>query len=153
MEQRSNSTSKGEAPLACQDLLILIAVSILYSIGKDEECGIEAKKLVLIYLIIKACFIFLRCCQCFVIFFLGKFGIISHLIWTVTWITGIIVFYIIVLTNFFSSDNDCKENAINIWVALLIITIEGIAVLSIVAILILILSCILPIFIYNSMKR
>ena len=57
MPDNSRSPTVTEGPLACTDLLLLTAVTILYIIGKDENCGISAKDLVLAYIIIKACFL------------------------------------------------------------------------------------------------
>ncbi|CAI2381542.1 unnamed protein product [Moneuplotes crassus] len=152
MEQNSN-TVKGEAPLACTDLLMLIAVSVMYGIGKDETCGINADGLVLAYIILKSCFIFLRIILCCGVIFLKKAGLIIYLAWIFIWVIGIIVFYIIVLVNFFDSDNNCKGPATNIWVALLLVTIEAIAALSILAILLCCLSFLVPIIICLSVAK
>ncbi|CAI2380964.1 unnamed protein product [Moneuplotes crassus] len=116
----------GEVPLACANLLMLIAISVLYEIGKEETCGINAEELIFVYIIIKSSFIFLR-----IPFFLGaifsnRAGMKIYYAWNALCAAGMTVFYIIILVNFFDSGNNCKHPAANIWTALLLVTIEGI---------------------------
>ena len=52
--QRATGVGASNQGFICTDLLVLIAIIILYVYGKDQSCGIEAAQILLIYIIIKA---------------------------------------------------------------------------------------------------
>ena len=149
MQARQNNNKTVEVSqqgFLCSDLVVLISILLLYLNGIDQSCGIEAAQILLIYIIIKASFIGVRCCQCFVLVVSPNIGLVMTVIWTVVWMLGISVYYVWVLTQFFKDSNDCREYATTLWIGLLIVTIESIAFLVIIAVALLVLLCCIPRF-------
>ena len=136
--------NKNNGSFICWDLLNILVISILYGVGKDKVCNQDIKSLVLAYIIIKACLVAVRLVLCGIRMWSVLASVIITLIFTFTWILGMCTYYIISLVYFFNSDNNWLDNATLIWVAMLLIVIEGISMLVVLPILLCCTICVIP---------
>ena len=103
-------------------------------LGKDEECGIEADKILLAYICLKAIFIGLRS--------------ILNLIWlwssSLTWLFSALylvnlwwmtAFYIVLSRNFFKDENDCDDRAETLEVGLILTLVEAFIIFTILCLI------------------
>lgn len=121
--------------LICSDLGSFILILILYLVGNNKTCGIPIDTIILIYIIVKASFIGIRCCQICTVLANPSVGVISTISFTLFAIVGIIVYYVFALIYFFKDDNDCLDEATVMWVALLLIVIEAFSFFFVISIL------------------
>ena len=71
-------------------------------------------------------------------------------VWHVIWVVGMSVYYVWIILEFFRDSNDCKGEATEMWVGLLLIIIEAFGFLSIILVVILVLALILPVLALNA---
>ena len=126
------------------DAINIIIISILYGIGRDKNCDMDIKRMVLAYIIIKSSFWLLRWLCWGIMIIPSIIPIIVNLGFLAFWILGMTAYYIVALMYFFNSNNDWQEHGVVIWVAMLLIVLESILMLIVVSILLLILWCNLP---------
>mmetsp|Transcript_7182 Transcript_7182/g.6373 ORF Transcript_7182/g.6373 Transcript_7182/m.6373 type:complete len:141 (+) Transcript_7182:42-464(+) len=126
--------------LTCCDTIGLIAIIVLYFLGNDEECGIPASSLLLIYIIIKASSIPIRILIGLLTACLKERGVCISLTLSLAITVGTLVYYVITMIYFFNSDNDCQDRAKLHWVGLLLIIIEGFIAFALIVFLIICLG-------------
>ena len=70
-----------------------------------------------------------------------------NLIFKLFWIIGMMAYYIAALTYFFSKYNDCFDNGLEIWLAMLFIVIEAFSVILMIWIILYVVACLIPVVI------
>ena len=143
-EKQTSSLASSNGGFLWIDFCLLVVISILYGIGRDNSWGIRAGEFLLIYILLKSGFILTRWITCGLNLVFTSIGNIVTLIFNFWWILGVSVYYIFTIVEFFKDSNDWKQNANSLWSGMVVIITEGILALFLLLVILLIYSWIYP---------